>query len=52
MVKNDEFRQNLTQSTGTKSDQAGFAQYDQGCLWKNASESKSGKLVAGWLPSA
>ena len=27
--------------------QAGFAQYDPGCLWKNATKSESGKLVAG-----
>ena len=27
--------------------QAGFSQYDPGCLWKNASECESGKLVAG-----
>ena len=29
----------------------GFAQYDPGCLWKNAIESESEKLVAGWLHS-
>ena len=29
-----------------------FVQHDPGCLWKNATESKSGKLVAGWLCSA
>ena len=32
--------------------QAGFAQYDQGCLWKNTNESESAKLVAGQLHSA
>ena len=29
----------------------GFAQYDLGHLWKNTTESQSGKLVAGWLRS-
>ena len=32
--------------------QAGFACYDQGCLWKNATEPESGKLVAGQSHSA
>ena len=32
--------------------QAGFAQYDLGSLWNNATESESGKLVAGCLYSA
>ena len=31
---------------------AGFAQYDPGHLWENATESESGKLVAGRLCSA
>ena len=31
---------------------AGFAQYDPGPLWKNATESQSRKLVADWLNSA
>ena len=31
---------------------AGFAQYDLGRQWKNATESESGKVVAGWLRSA
>ena len=30
---------------------AGFAQFDLGCLWKNATESESWKLVAGQLCS-
>ena len=29
--------------------QAGFAQYNVGCLWKKATESESGKLVVGTL---
>ena len=28
--------------------QAGFAHYNPDCLWKNISESESGKLVVGW----
>ena len=32
--------------------QAGFAQYDLGSLWNNATESESGKLGAGCLCSA
>ena len=31
---------------------AGFAQHDPGRLWKNATQSESGKLVAGRLRSA
>ena len=40
----DPFGQNLTLS--------GFAQYDLGHLWKNATESESGKLIAGRLRPA
>ena len=32
--------------------QAGFAQYDLGCLWKSATKSESGKLVVCRLHSA
>ena len=31
---------------------AGFAQYYPGCLWMNKTESKSLKLVSGWLHPA
>ena len=41
----DPFGQNLTKNRI----QAGFAQLDPGHLWKNTTESESGKLVVGWL---
>ena len=44
----DPFGQNLTQSELNQI-QAGFTQYCLGRLWKNCTESKSGKLVAGRL---
>ena len=43
--------QNLTQSARTKSGLVLHNNYDVGLLWKNVTESGSGKLVAGQLPS-
>ena len=48
----DPLGQNLTHSARTKSVWAGFARHDPGYLWKNATESESGKLVVSWLPHA
>ena len=49
----DPFGQNLTQSVRTKNRiPAGFAQYYPGRVWKNETESESGKLVAGRLRPA
>ena len=48
----DPLGQNLTHSARTKSVWAGFAQHDPDHLWKNATESESGKLVVSWLPHA
>ena len=47
----DPFGQNLTQPEQNRI-RAGFAQYYPGCLWKNGTDSESGKLVAGRLRSA
>ena len=47
----DLFGQNLTQPELNQI-RPGFAQYYPGCLWKNGTESESGKLVAGRLCSA
>ena len=41
----DPFGQNLTKNRI----QPGFAHLDPGHLWKNTTESESGKLVVGWL---
>ena len=43
----DPFGQNLAQSAGTKPDQDWFAQCDPDRLWRDGTESESGKLVAG-----
>ena len=47
----DPFGQNLTQPE-LNWIRAGFAQDYLGCLWKNETESESGKLVAGRLRPA
>ena len=49
----DPFGQNLTQSRPELNGiRAGFAQYYLGRLWKNGTESESGKLVVGQLRPA
>ena len=48
----DPFGQILTQSAELNRIRAGFAQCYPGRLWKNGTESESGKLVAGRLRPA